>query len=98
MARTHTTVQLTRELVESLDALAASRAMSRSALIREFVVDGLRQSAPAAVGERIAVGYRRVPQIHPDEWGDPVGASDIATGELLQRLDAEDRADGHEAW
>jgi predicted transcriptional regulator len=91
-------VQLTRELVESLDALAASRAMSRSALIREFVVDGLRQSSSVAVGERIAEGYRRLPQTHPDEWGDTAEASDIATGELLQRLDAEDRAAGHQGW
>jgi hypothetical protein len=91
-------VQLRRELVESLDALATSRGMSRSALIREFVVDGLRQSTEATVGERIAEGYRRVPQIHPDEWGDPVAAADIGAGELLQRLDHEDRAEGHEAW
>lgn len=98
MARTQTMVQLTRELVESLDALAASRAMSRSALIREFVVDGLRQSTAATIGERIAEGYRRVPQARPDAWGDPMAASDVATGELLQRLDAEDRAAGHEGW
>lgn len=91
-------VQLTRELVESLDALAASRDMSRSALIREFVLDGLRESAAATVGERIAEGYRRVPQTRPDAWGDPAGASDVATGELLQRLAAEDRAAGHEGW
>jgi hypothetical protein len=44
------------------------------------------------IGERIAEGYRRVPQTDPDEWGDPTETSDIATGELLQRLDIEDRA------
>ena len=91
-------VQLTRELVESLDALAARRAMSRSALIREFVIDGLQKSTAATVGVRIADGYRRVPQARPDEWGDPLTASDVATGELVQRLDAEDRAAGHETW
>ena len=98
MARTQTMVQLTQELVESLDALAASRTISRSALIREFVIEGLQQSTASAVGERIADGYRRIPQAQPDEWGDPATASDIATGELLARLDAEDRAGGHESW
>jgi predicted DNA-binding protein len=91
-------VQLTQELVESLDALAARRAISRSALIREFVVEGLEQSGAAAVGERIAAGYRRIPQARPDEWGDPAASAEIATGELLQRLDAEERAAGHESW
>ncbi len=98
MARTQTMVQLTRELVESLDALAERRAMSRSALIREFVVEGLQQSTAAAVGERIAEGYRRIPQAAPDEWGDLEAASDIATRELMARLDAEERAAGHEPW
>jgi predicted transcriptional regulator len=98
MARTQTMVQLTQELVASLDALAARRSLSRSALIREFVIDGLRQSTAAAMGERIADGYRRVPPAQPDEWGDPAGASDVATGELLARLDAEDRAAGHDSW
>lgn len=91
-------VQLTQELVESLDALAARRAMSRSALIREFVIDGLEQSTSAAVGERIAEGYRRVPQAEPDEWGDLAADLDGANDELLARLDAEERAAGHEPW
>ena len=46
----------------------------------------------------IAAGYRRIPQAQPDEWGDLAVASDIATGELLARLDAEERAAGHEPW
>ena len=91
-------VQLTRELVESLDALAERRSVSRSALIREFVIEGLQQSSAAAIGERIAEGYRRIPQAQPDEWGDLAAASDVATGELLARLDAEERAAGHKPW
>jgi predicted DNA-binding protein len=98
MARTQTMVQLTQELVESLDALAERRSVSRSALIREFVIDGLQQSTAAAVGERIAEGYRRMPQALPDEWGDLAAASDIATRELMARLDAEERAAGHAPW
>ena len=91
-------VQLTRELVDSLDAEAARRGVSRSALIREFVVDGLEQTGAATVGERIAEGYRRIPQAQPDEWGDPDVVADVATGELLARLDAEERAAGEGSW
>lgn len=98
MARTQTMVQLTGELVESLDAIAARRSVSRSALIREFVLDGLERSGEAAIGKRIAEGYRRIPQAIPDEWGDPIMSADSATGELLQRLDAEERAAGHDRW
>lgn len=91
-------VQLTDELVESLDRTAARRGVSRSALIRELVSDGLRQVNADAVGEQIAEGYRRIPQTQPDEWGDLAVANDIATEELAQRLDAEERAAGHEPW
>lgn len=91
-------VQLTRELIESLDVIATRRSVSRSALIREFVLDGLERSDQAAVGERIADGYRRIPQAHPDEWGDLIRSTDISTGEMLLRLDAEERAMGHDSW
>ena len=63
MARTQTMVQLTQELVESLDALAARRAVSRSALIREFVVEGLAHGlAPprsASASRRDIVGCHK---------------------------------------
>ncbi len=91
-------VQLTEELVESLDALAARRSISRSALIREFVTEGLQQSTASAIGQRIADGYRRIPHAQPEEWGDLAAASDVAAGELMARLDAEERAAGHEPW
>lgn len=91
-------VQLTSDLVQALDEVARRRGTSRSALIREFVAEGLEQSAAAAVGERIAEGYRRIPQLQPDEWGDAGAATDVATGELLVRLDAEERAAGHDSW
>jgi predicted transcriptional regulator len=98
MARTQTMVQLTDELLESLDEAAARRGVSRSALIRELVVEGLRRADADAIGERIADGYRRIPQATPDAWGDHAVLSDTAAEEVLRRLDAEERAQGHAPW
>jgi hypothetical protein len=52
----------------------------------------------SVIGERIADGQRRIPQAQPDEWGEIAAASDIATGELMARLDAEERAVGQDPW
>ena len=91
-------VQLSDSMIASLDAVAARRGRSRSALIRDLVADGLRDATSAEDGERIAAGYRRVPQMTPDAWGDPVTSADTATAELLARLDTEERAGGHDPW
>jgi len=91
-------VQLSNELVETLDRAAARRGASRSALIRELLWTGLRHDRDLALGQRIAEGYRRVPQLEPDEWGDLAASSEASTEELLQRLDAEERADGNQTW
>lgn len=91
-------VQLSDELIESLDRVASRRRLSRSALIRELVSDALQQETAAAIGEQIAAGYRRVPQAEPDEWGDMTVTADVATHELLVRLDAEERQAGHNRW
>lgn len=66
VARTQTMVQLSDELVQRLDAAAERRGVSRSALIRAFVDDGLRRSERDVIGEEIAEGYRRIPQATPD--------------------------------
>lgn len=34
----------------------------------------------------------------PDEWGDLAALTDQATGDLLVRLDAEERAAGLDPW
>lgn len=98
MARTQTMVQLSDELIELLDTVATRRGTSRSALVRELVVDGLREEREAATGARIVAGYRRIPQTEPDEWGDPAASANVAAEELLVRLDAEERAGGHGPW
>lgn len=69
--RTQTLVQLSEELVETLDRRAASRGLSRSALIRELLEQGLRDDRSAATSRRIIEGYQRAPQeTAADEWGD----------------------------
>lgn len=98
MARTETIVQLTRDLVELLDAEAARRNISRSALIREAVGVYLAEAAEAAVATSIVEGYRRIPQGEPDEWGDPAAFADRSTRETMRRLDAEERKAGSEPW
>jgi len=91
-------VQLNDELIELLDEVAARRGLSRSALIRTLVSEGLRPESCVAIGEWIAAGYRRIPQIQPDEWGEVTTSSDIATEEVLARLDAEERDGDHGPW
>jgi predicted transcriptional regulator len=98
MARTQTMVQLSEDLLQSLDELAGARGVSRSKLIRDLVADGLRRASVDAVGERIAEGYRRLPQAQPDEWGSLELGSDAATEDLLHRLDAEERATAQRPW
>lgn len=69
--RTQTLVQLNQELVRLLDRRAASRGISRSALIRDLLERGLQRDRADATSERLVEGYRRVPQrIGHDAWGD----------------------------
>ncbi len=91
-------VQLSDDLLESLDREASLRGASRSALIRTALEDFLSAEGEAATGRRIAEGYRRMPPATPDEWGELANASDQATADLLHRLDAEERAGGHDPW
>lgn len=98
MARAQTMVQLSDELVTSLDEEAAHLGVSRSALIRSVLTDHLREHGQAAIGRQIAGGYRRVPPSEPDEWGDLAALGDRATADLLTRLDAEERAQGFGPW
>jgi len=98
MPRTQTMVQLTDELVEALSAEARRRGLSRSSLIRVVLHDYLRAQAEASIGSQIAAGYIRLPPVTPDEWGDLAEMSHQATGDVLVRLDAEERAGGRQPW
>lgn len=91
-------VQLSDELLETLDRVAAGRGASRSALIRELLSAALADDRERQIGEAIAEGYRRIPQGTPDEWGDLSAAADHANAETGRRLDAEERAAGFDPW
>ena len=98
MTRKETLVQLTEELLSLLDAEAARRGISRSALIREAVIAHLHEAREASISRAIVEGYTRVPPGTPDGWGDLEAAADESTLETLQRLDEEEREAGFEPW
>jgi hypothetical protein len=98
MARTQTLVQLTDDLLRLLDEEAGERGISRSALIREVLTEHLAARQTTQVSRRIIEGYERTPPARPDAWGDLGTMTDQATVDLLQRLDEEERREGHEPW
>lgn len=91
-------VQLTEELVRFLDDEAARRAVSRSAVIREVLTEHLADSAEAAITDSILEGYRRVPPLTPDAWGNLDSQGERSWAELAQRLDAEEADTGFGPW
>ena len=91
-------VQLTDDLVAALDEEAARRGESRSSVIRQALQAYLADSRESLIGRRIAEGYRRIPPATPDEWGALDTVADRGTGELLQRLDTEERQAGRDPW
>jgi plasmid stability protein len=98
MARTQTLVQLSDDLVAQLDAEAARRGVSRSALIREVLRDHLAARSEADIDRRILDGYRRIPPATPDDWAALDRLADRGAVETLQRLDEEERAHGRPPW
>jgi len=98
MARVQTMVQLSDELVESLDREATRRGLSRSALIRGVLEEFLAADREATIGRRIVEGYECIPPATPDAWGDLATMTDSATVDLLHRLDAEEREARQRPW
>ncbi len=74
------------------------RGISRSALIRDLLEAALRDEREAELSRRIVEGYTRIPPGVPDEWGQLADQADAATGDLLLRLDGEERDAGLGAW
>lgn len=69
--RAQTLVQLSDDLLDLLDRRASAQGVSRSALIRDLLLEGLASDRSSEISRRIADGYRRVPQeTARDAWGD----------------------------
>ncbi len=72
MARRQTLVQLTDDLVEVLDAIAAKRGETRSALIRSALEGFVKDEDEAEKDRRMVEGYTKFPpgtEDDPPEWG-----------------------------
>lgn len=98
MARTQTLVQLSDALLAALDQRAAKLGVSRSQIIRQAVAAYVNADLDAEISRRIIEGYERTPQGTPDEWGEAEAWAAEAARRLHRRLDAEERAGGHEPW
>lgn len=98
MARTQTMVQLSDDLLRSLDAEAIRQGTSRSDLIRRAVAAFLVEASRDAIGQQIADGYRRTPPGTPDDWAALDALADRSTIETAQRLDEEERRAGLAPW
>jgi hypothetical protein len=72
MKRLQTLVQLTEDLVATLDARALREGTSRSELIRRLLAQQLAEDRRAEMSRRMAEGYQRAPQADAevDAWGD----------------------------
>jgi hypothetical protein len=69
VARRQTLVQLTDDLVDVLDAIAAKQGVTRSALIRTVLEGFVQDEDEAEKDRRMVEGYTRIPPGTPDEWG-----------------------------
>lgn len=76
MARRQALVQLSDDLLASLDARGAREGRSRSALVREAIEEYLRPDRQAEIDRQIVEGYTRIPQ--RDLWGDELARRMIA--------------------
>jgi hypothetical protein len=50
------------------------------------------------IDREIVSSYRETPQHEPDGWADLRAVNGASRDAVLERLDAEERAAGHESW
>lgn len=70
VARRQTLVQLTDDLVDVLDAIAAKQGRTRSALIRSVLEDFVKEEDEAEKDRRLIEGYTKFPPGGVDAYGD----------------------------
>lgn len=87
-------VQLSDDLLATLDDVARRREVSRSQLIREILAEHLAEEDEARIGRLIVEGYKRHPPGTADEWGVLEDQTAILSGEAAARLDDEERQAG----
>jgi len=98
VARTQTLVQLNEILLAALDQRSVQRGVSRSQVVREAIEAYLAADIGQEVTRRIVSGYERIPQATSDEWGEPELLAAATSRDAHRRLDAEERAAGHDPW
>ncbi len=72
-------------LVDQLSAPSLKAEYAR--LLREREID-----------RQVVESYERTPRFEPDGWADLEQANRVSRRAVLGRLDAEERAAGHESW
>jgi metal-responsive CopG/Arc/MetJ family transcriptional regulator len=77
VGRTQTLVQLSDELLATLDQHAAASGRSRSELIREAIERFIAEELEQDIDRSIVEGYRRLPQ-QPDTWAESSARESIA--------------------
>lgn len=95
-ARTQTLVQLTEDLVRSLDRRADREGTSRSQVIRSILAVALETERTTDREAQLRAGYERAPQSDTrDEWGD-LGEWAETGGRKASSALA--REEGEESW
>ncbi len=90
MARRQVLVQLSDELMATLDVVAAREGVSRSEVVRRAIESTYRNELSREIDRLIVEGYTRIPPGTIDIWGDLEASADASLAETMRRLDAED--------
>ena len=83
-------MQLSDELMATLDVVAAREGVSHSEVVRRAIEMTYRDELSREIDRLIVEGYTRIPAGTIDIWGDLEASADASLGETMRRLDAED--------
>jgi metal-responsive CopG/Arc/MetJ family transcriptional regulator len=77
VTRKQTLVQLSDELLATLDEIAARRKISRSQLIRDAIEQYLHDEREAEIDREIVEAYTRIPPPEHDPWAEAAAIESI---------------------
>ena len=83
-------MQLSDELMATLDAVATREGVSRSEDVRLAIRRTYSDELGREIDRLIVEGYRRIPPGTIDEWGDLSASAEASLNETMRRLDVED--------